>query len=210
IELSEEGKKLIDELDEKLENQDSEKAKATKLEALVGSTSRLKQIAKDIVEHFEARLEKLGGKGMIVSISRSVAIKLYDEIINIRPSWHSDELNSGALKVVMTSSSSDGVAFSKHHTSKTQKQFLANRMRDINDELKLVLVVDMWLTGFDVPSLHTLYIAKAMNGHNLMQAIARVHRVYKDKPSGLVVDYLGIASDLKKALSFYSESGGKG
>ncbi len=210
IELSEEGKKLIDELDEKLENQDNEKAKATKLEALVGSTSRLKQIAKDIVEHFEARLEKLGGKGMIVSISRSVAIKLYDEIIKIRPSWHSDELNSGVIKVVMTSSSSDGVEFSKHHTSKTQKQFLANRMRDINDELKLVIVVDMWLTGFDVPSLHTLYIDKPMKGHNLMQAIARVNRVYKDKPSGLVVDYLGIASDLKKALSFYSESGGKG
>ncbi|MCV3387706.1 type I restriction endonuclease subunit R [Campylobacter sp. IFREMER_LSEM_CL2256] len=210
IELSEEGKRLIDELDERLENQENEKAKATKLEAVVGSTSRLKQIAKDIVEHFEARSSKLGGKGMIVSISRSVAIKLYDEIIKIRPNWHSNELNSGAIKVVMTSSSSDGVEFSKHHTSKTQKQFLANRMRDINDELKLVIVVDMWLTGFDVPSLHTLYIDKPMKGHNLMQAIARVNRVYKDKPSGLVVDYLGIASDLKKALSFYSESGGKG
>ncbi|VEJ05753.1 type I restriction enzyme, R subunit [Campylobacter lari] len=209
IELSEEGKKLIDELDEKLENQENEKAKATKLEAVVGSTSRLQQIAKDIVEHFEARSSKLGGKGMIVSISRSVAIKLYDEIIRIRPNWHSDELNSGAIKVVMTSSSSDGAEFSKHHTSKAQKQFLANRMRDINDELKLVIVVDMWLTGFDAPSLHTLYIDKPMKGHNLMQAIARVNRVYKDKPSGLVVDYLGIASDLKKALSFYSESGGK-
>lgn len=210
IELSEEGKRLVNELDEKLENQDSQKAKATKLEALVGSTSRLKQIAKDIVKHFETRSSKLGGKGMIVSISRSVAIKLYDEIIKIRPSWHSDELSSGAIKVVMTSSSSDGVEFSKHHTSKIQKQFLANRMRNIDDELKLVIVVDMWLTGFDVPSLHTLYIDKPMKGHNLMQAIARVNRVYKDKPSGLVVDYLGIASDLKKALSFYSESGGKG
>ncbi len=210
IELSEEGKRLVNELDEKLENQDSQKAKATKLEALVGSTSRLKQIAKDIVKHFETRSSKLGGKGMIVSISRSVAIKLYDEIIKIRPSWHSDELSSGAIKVVMTSSSSDGVEFSKHHTSKIQKQFLANRMRNIDDELKLVIVVDMWLTGFDVLSLHTLYIDKPMKGHNLMQAIARVNRVYKDKPSGLVVDYLGIASDLKKALSFYSESGGKG
>lgn len=210
IELSEEGKRLVNELDEKLENQDSQKAKATKLEALVGSTSRLKQIAKDIVKHFETRSSKLGGKGMIVSISRSVAIKLYDEIIKIRPSWHSDELSSRAIKVVMTSSSSDGVEFSKHHTSKIQKQFLANRMRNIDDELKLVIVVDMWLTGFDVPSLHTLYIDKPMKGHNLMQAIARVNRVYKDKPSGLVVDYLGIASDLKKALSFYSESGGKG
>ncbi|ECB9609993.1 type I restriction endonuclease subunit R [Campylobacter jejuni] len=210
IELSEEGKRLVNELDEKLENQDSQKAKATKLEALVGSTSRLKQIAKDIVKHFETRSSKLGGKGMIVSISRSVAIKLYDEIIKIRPSWHSDELSSGAIKVVMTSSSSDGVEFSKHHTSKIQKQFLANRMRNIDDELKLVIVVDMWLTGFDMPSLHTLYIDKPMKGHNLMQAIARVNRVYKDKPSGLVVDYLGIASDLKKALSFYSESGGKG
>ena len=150
------------------------------------------------------------GKGMIVAMSRRIAADLYDEIIKIRPNWHSDDLDKGAIKVVMTSVSSDGPKIAKHHTTKQERRILADRMKDPNDELKLVIVRDMWLTGFDVPMLHTLYIDKPMKGHNLMQAIARVNRVYKDKPGGLVVDYLGIAADLKKALAFYSDSGGKG
>jgi len=147
---------------------------------------------------------------MIVTMSRRIAADLYKEIINIKPKWHDDDLKKGVIKVVMTSASSDGPEISKHHTTKDQRRVLADRMKDPEDELKLVIVRDMWLTGFDVPSMHTLYIDKPMKGHNLMQAIARVNRVYKDKPGGLVVDYLGIASDLKKALSFYSDSGGKG
>jgi type I restriction enzyme R subunit len=143
-------------------------------------------------------------------MSRRIAAALYKEIIAIRAEWHSDDLKQGVIKVVMTSKSSDGPEISKRHTTKDQRRALADRMKDPEDELKIVIVRDMWLTGFDVPSLHTLYIYKPMKGHNLMQAIARVNRVYKDKPGGLVVDYLGIASDLKKALSFYSDSGGKG
>ena len=215
INLSDEGKELVKELDNELENDDlSEmqkvKAKWTQLEALIGSKNRVKEVAADIVTHFEARQEVFDGKGMIVAMSRRIAVELYDEIIKLRPKWHSDDLDKGFIKVVMTASSSDGPKLAKHHTSKRQRRDLANRMKDINDELKLVIVRDMWLTGFDAPSLHTLYIDKPMRGHNLMQAIARVNRVYKDKPAGLVVDYLGIASDLKKALSFYSDSGGKG
>ena len=147
---------------------------------------------------------------MIVAMSRRIAVELYDAIVALRPQWHSDDLMKGALKVVMTSASSDGPNIAKHHTSKEQRRVLADRMKDPEDELKLVIVRDMWLTGFDAPCLHTLYIDKPMQGHNLMQAIARVNRVYKDKPGGLVVDYLGIASDLKMALSFYSDSQGKG
>ncbi len=214
IQLSDEGKELVKELDEELgENlDDSQKAKAkwTKLEALIGSQNRIKEVAKDIITHFEARQEVFEGKGMIVSMSRRIAVELYNEIIALRPAWHSDDLDKGMIKVIMTASSSDGPNMAKHHTTKEQRRSLANRMKDINDELKLVIVRDMWLTGFDAPSMHTLYIDKPMRGHNLMQAIARVNRVYKDKPGGLVVDYLGIASDLKKALSFYSDSGGKG
>ncbi|RKX90955.1 MAG: DEAD/DEAH box helicase, partial [Spirochaetes bacterium] len=170
----------------------------------------IKNIAGDIVTHFEARQEVFDGKGMIVSMSRRIAADLYEKIIKIRPQWHSDDLDKGVIKVVMTSSSSDGPKIAKHHTTKQQRKVLADRMKDPEDELKLVIVRDMWLTGFDVPSMYTLYIDKPMKGHNLMQAIARVNRVYKDKPGGLVVDYLGIASDLKKALSFYSDAGGKG
>ena len=147
---------------------------------------------------------------MIVSMSRRIAVDLYNEIVAIKPEWHSDDLHDGVIKVVMTSSASDGEEIAKHHTTKQQRQILANRMKDNDDKLKLVIVRDMWLTGFDAPSMHTLYIDKPMKGHNLMQAIARVNRVYKDKAGGLVVDYLGIASDLKEALSFYSEAGGKG
>ncbi len=215
VNLSDEGKQLVEDLDEELDQEDltnTQKAKAkwTQLEALIGSENRVKNIAKDIVNHFEARQEVFDGKGMIVSMSRRIAADLYDEIIKIRPDWHSDDLDKGVIKVVMTSASSDGPKIAKHHTTKQQRKTLADRMKDTEDELKLVIVRDMWLTGFDVPMLHTLYIDKPMKGHNLMQAIARVNRVYKDKPGGLVVDYLGIASDLKNALSFYSDAGGKG
>ena len=215
VQLSEEGKEMVDELDDKLSQEDltdTQKAKAkwTQLEALIGSENRVKNIAKDIIQHFEARQEVFEGKGMIVSMSRRIAAELYHEIIELKPEWHSDDLDKGVIKVVMTSASSDGPKIAIHHTNKTQRKALADRMKDPDDELKLVIVRDMWLTGFDAPSMHTLYIDKPMKGHNLMQAIARVNRIYKDKPGGLVVDYLGIASDLKKALSFYSDAGGKG
>ncbi len=215
VNLSEEGQDLVDDLDEQIgsdELAETQKAKAkwTQLEALVGSENRIKNIAQDIVQHFEQRQEVFEGKGMIVTMSRRIAANLYDAIIKLRPDWHSDDLNKGIIKVVMTSASSDGPEIARHHTTKKERRILADRMKDPQDELKLVIVCDMWLTGFDAPSMHTLYIDKPMKGHNLMQAIARVNRVYKDKPGGLVVDYLGIASDLKKALSFYSDSGGKG
>ncbi|GBL44691.1 type I restriction-modification system, restriction subunit R [Sulfuriferula multivorans] len=213
--LSDEGKKLIEELDEDLDQEDltdTQKAKAkwTKMEALIGSEQRIRNIAKDIVAHFEARQEVFAGKGMVVSMSRRIAAALYKEIIALKPEWHSDDLNKGAIKVVMTAASSDGPLLAKHHTTKEQRKQLAERMKNDDDPLKLVIVRDMWLTGFDAPSMHTLYIDKPMKGHNLMQAIARVNRVHKDKPGGLVVDYLGIAADLKEALSFYSDAGGKG
>lgn len=215
VSLSDEGKKLIAELDKELDQEDltdTQKAKAkwTQIEALIGSHQRIQNIAKDIVSHFEARQEVFAGKGMIVSMSRRIAVDLYDEIIKLKPEWHSDDLNKGAIKVIMTASSSDGPKMAQHHTTKKHRKALAERMKDNDDELKLVIVRDMWLTGFDAPSMHTLYIDKPMKGHNLMQAIARVNRVYLDKPGGLVVDYLGIASDLKEALSFYSDAGGKG
>ena len=215
IALSDEGKKLVQELDEELLQDDmpeAQKAKAkwTQLEALVGSQERLTQIANDMVSHFEARQEVFEGKGLIVTMSRRIAAALYDEIIHIRPAWHSADLKKGAIKVVMTSASSDGPEIAKHYTNKEDRRLLAERMKDPQDELKLVIVRDMWLTGFDVPCLHTMYIDKPMKGHTLMQAIARVNRVYKDKPGGLIVDYLGIAADLKEALSFYADNGGKG
>lgn len=215
INLSDEGKELVKELDddlsyEEIDQTQKAKSKWTKLEALIGSKNRIKEVAADIVAHYESRQEVFDGKGMIVSMSRRIAVELYNEIISLRPAWHSDDLDKGVIKVIMTASSSDGPQMAKHHTNKQQRRDLANRMKDVKDELKLVIVRDMWLTGFDVPAMHTLYIDKPMKGHNLMQAIARVNRVYKDKPGGLVVDYLGIASDLKKALSFYSDSGGKG
>ncbi|SFB76547.1 type I restriction enzyme, R subunit [Flexibacter flexilis DSM 6793] len=215
VNLSEEGKRLAEELDEELAQEDltdTQKAKAkwTQLEALVGSENRVAAIAKDIVTHFGQRQEVFEGKGMIVSMSRRIAADLYQAIINLKPEWHSEDLTKGVIKVVMTSVSSDGPTISKHHTTKEQRRILAERMKNPDDELQLVIVRDMWLTGFDAPSMHTLYIDKPMKGHNLMQAIARVNRVYKDKPGGLVVDYLGIAADLKKALAFYSDAGGKG
>ena len=215
VNLSEEGKKLVEELDDELDGEElteTQKAKAkwTQLEALIGSENRIKNVANDIIQHFGQRQEVFEGKGMIVAMSRRIAADLYEEIIKLKPEWHSDDLDKGVIKVVMTSASSDGPKIAKHHTTKQQRRTLGDRMKDPDDELKLVIVRDMWLTGFDAPSMHTLYIDKPMKGHNLMQAIARVNRVYKDKPGGLVVDYLGIASDLKKALSFYSDAGGKG
>ncbi|SEF46667.1 type I restriction endonuclease subunit R [Nitrosomonas ureae] len=215
IALSEEGRKLIKELDDELDQDeltDTQKAKAkwTQMEALIGSERRIQNIAQDLVSHFESRQEVFAGKGMIVCMSRRIAADLYAEIVKLRPDWHADGLNKGVIKVVMTAASSDGPIMAQHHTTKQQCKLLAERMKDNSDELKLVIVRDMWLTGFDAPSMHTLYIDKPMKGHNLMQAIARVNRVYGDKPGGLVVDYLGIASDLKEALSFYSDAGGKG
>jgi type I restriction enzyme R subunit len=215
VQLSDEGKKLVAELDEELDQDElteTQKAKAkwTQIEALIGSEKRIQNIAQDMVRHFEQRQEVFAGKAMIVSMSRRIAADLYEAIIKLKPEWHSEDLNKGAIKVVMTAASSDGPKLAKHHTSKLQRKALAERMKDPDDQLKIVIVRDMWLTGFDAPSMHTLYIDKPMKGHNLMQAIARVNRVYKDKPGGLVVDYLGIASDLKAALSFYSDAGGKG
>lgn len=215
VALNEEGRKLIKELDDELDQDeltDTQKAKAkwTQMEALIGSEQRIQNIAQDIIRHFEARQEVFVGKGMIVCMSRRIAADLYSEIVKLRPQWHADDLNRGMIKVVMTAASSDGPIMAKHHTTKQQRKALAERMKDDSDELKLVIVRDMWLTGFDAPGMHTLYIDKPMKGHNLMQAIARVNRVHGDKPGGLVVDYLGIASDLKEALSFYSDAGGKG
>ncbi|MEN8219940.1 MAG: type I restriction endonuclease subunit R, partial [Pseudomonadota bacterium] len=215
INLSEQGKKLVKELDDDLAKEDlsdTQKAKVkwTQLEALIGSDARLKNIAQDIVTHFEQRQTVFEGKAMIVAMSRQIAVNLYHEMIKLKPEWHSDKPDKGVLKVVMTTASSDGPEMVKHHTTKAQRRALAERLKNPDDELKLVIVRDMWLTGFDAPCLHTLYIDKPMQGHNLMQAIARVNRIYKDKPGGLIVDYLGIAADLKKALSFYTDSGGKG
>ncbi len=215
INLSEKGKELIKNLDRDLANEDlsnTQKAKAkwSQLEAIVGSKARLKKVAEDLIFHYETRQENFEGKAMFVSMSRRIAVDLYSEIIKLRPQWHNKDLDKGTIKVIMTAASSDGPEMMKHHTTKQERRTLGDRMKDPNDSLKIVIVRDMWLTGFDAPSMHTLYIDKPMKGHNLMQAIARVNRVYKDKPGGLVVDYLGIASDLKKALSFYSDSGGKG
>jgi type I restriction enzyme, R subunit len=216
VNLDEEGRRIIAEFDRDLE-QDEEvtdkqraKSKWTKLEAIVGHHERVKNLAKDIITHFEKRQEVFSGKGMIVAMSRRIAAELYKEMIALRPEWHSDDLTKGAIKVVMTTSSSDGPEISRHHTTKQQRRDLADRMKNPDDELKLVIVRDMWLTGFDAPCLNTMYVDKPMRGHNLMQAIARVNRVFKDKPGGLIVDYLGIGTDLKKALSFYGEAGGKG
>ena len=216
VNLDEEGRRLIEEFDKELEEDeeitDKQRAMAkwAKLEAIVGNQKRIKNLAKDIVTHFEQRQAVFDGKGMIVAMSRRIAVDLYNEIIKLRPEWHNDDLTKGVIKVIMTESSADGPVMQKQHTTKTQRKALSDRMKDPADPLKLVIVRDMWLTGFDAPCLHTLYVDKPMRGHNLMQAIARVNRVFKDKPGGLVVDYLGIATDLKKALAFYADSGGKG
>lgn len=190
---------------EEVEKKEKLKSKWARLEAMIGSEKRIKLIAKDLVEHFETRLDAIEGKGMFVSMSRRIAVELCDEIIKLRPDWYSDDISKGFIKVVMTGAASDPENYQKHIYSKSEREFLAKRMKDPKDELKFVIVRDMWLTGFDAPSLHTMYIDKPMRGHGLMQAIARVNRVYKDKQGGLVVDYLGIAPSLKEALSYYAD-----
>lgn len=215
VNLDEEGKKLIAELDRDLENEDlaitqQAKAKWTKLEAIVGSKARLENVAADILNHFDARQTVFKGKAMIVTMSRRIAVELYDNIIKLRPDYHSRDLTKGRIKVVMTAASDDGPKMARRHTTKEQKRTISDRLKNPEDSLQMVIVVDMWLTGFDVPCLHTMYIDKPMRGHNLMQAIARVNRVHLDKPGGFIVDYLGIAADLKRALVFYADSGGNG
>ncbi|WP_396197128.1 type I restriction endonuclease subunit R [Flavobacterium sp.] len=216
INLKEEEKPRVDaEFEELTENEElSDKqslmSKWGRLEAIVGNEQRLELIANDIVKHFESRNEVLDGKAMIVCMSRRICVDLYAQIIKIRPDWHSDDDADGTIKVVMTGSSSDPLSFQPHVRNKAKRKALGERLKDPKDKLKIAIVRDMWLTGFDAPSMHTLYIDKPMQGHNLMQAIARVNRVYKDKEGGLVVDYIGIANDLKRALALYTDSGGKG
>lgn len=198
---------ISDATEEQLENA---KQKVATIDAVVGHPDRLKDIAKDIVTHFEKRQELFEGKAMIVCMTRTICAKLYQEIIALKPEWHNEDKDKGKIKVIMTSSSDDISLLLPHKTTKKQRKDLATRMKDPNDELKLVIVRDMWLTGFDAPSLNTMYIDKKMQGANLMQAIARVNRVYKDKPGGLIVDYIGIGQDLRNAMAIYLQSGGEG
>ncbi len=195
---------------EEVERKEKLKSRWAQLEAVVGSERRLKLVAQDIVDHFEQRLETLDGKAMVVAMSRRICVELYKEIVKLRPAWHDDDDARGAIKIVMTGSASDPLDWQPHIRNKPRREALANRFRNAKDDLKLVLVRDMWLTGFDAPCMHTMYIDKPMRGHGLMQAIARVNRVFKDKPGGLVVDYLGLAPELKAALATYTESGGTG
>ncbi|HPN14580.1 MAG TPA: type I restriction endonuclease subunit R [bacterium] len=212
IQLKESEKPKIDpEFEELTEGEETSKkeqlkSKWARLEAMVGSEKRIRLIAKDVVDHFENRLAAMDGKGMFVAMSRRIAVELYEEIIKLRSQWHSDDINKGFIKVVMTAAASDPASFQRHSHTKEERERLANRMKDPKDELKFVIVRDMWLTGFDAPSMHTMYVDKPMQGHGLMQAIARVNRVYKDKQGGLIVDYLGIAPSLKEALSHYADS----
>ena len=195
---------------EEVEKKEKLKSKWARLEAIVGSEKRIKIIAQDIVDHFEKRLEVLDGKGMIVCMSRRICIDLHNEIVKLRPKWYDRDDDKGIIKVIMTGSASDDLSWQEHIRTKPRRRALGDRMKDPDDPLKIAIVRDMWLTGFDAPSLHTMYVDKPMRSHGLMQAIARVNRVFKDKPGGLVVDYLGIADELKKALSEYTESGGRG
>ncbi len=195
---------------EEIERKEKLKTKWAQLEAIVGSPRRLELLAQDIVNHFEQRLETLDGKGMIVCMSRRIAVELYREIVRLRPEWEEPDDERGQIKIVMTGSAADPADWQPHIRDKRRREALANRFRDPSDPFKLVIVRDMWLTGFDAPSLHTLYLDKPMRAHGLMQAIARVNRVFRDKPGGLVVDYLGLAHELKAALAAYTESGGHG
>ncbi|TSE28508.1 type I restriction endonuclease subunit R [Tepidimonas taiwanensis] len=210
LELDEAEKPKIDaEIEEILEDEEESareraKQKWATVEALVGADKRLKRVAADIVQHFEDRVAALDGKAMVVCMSRRICVKLYDEIVQLRPAWHSDDDNAGVLKIVMTGSASDPPEWQRHIGNKARRDLLAKRARDPNDPLKLVIVRDMWLTGFDAPCMHTMYVDKPMRGHGLMQAIARVNRVFRDKPAGLIVDYIGIAQNLKNALAQYS------
>jgi type I restriction enzyme R subunit len=195
---------------EEVERKEKLKSKWAQLEAVVGAEKRLKLVAADIVDHFDKRLEAMDGKAMIVCMSRRIAVELYKELVRLRPRWHEDADDRGALKIVMTGSASDPLDWQPHIRNKGRREALANRFRNPNDPFRLVIVRDMWLTGFDAPSLHTMYLDKPMRAHGLMQAIARVNRVFRDKPGGLVVDYLGLAHELKAALATYTESGGTG
>lgn len=195
---------------EEVEAKEKLKTKWAQLEAIVGSEERLKLIASDLIAHFERRLEALEGKAMVVAMSRRICVELYGQIVALRPDWHSDDDDKGLIKVVMTGSASDPAEWQGHIRNKARRETLAKRFRNPDDPFGIVIVRDMWLTGFDAPSLHTMYVDKPMRGHGLMQAIARVNRVFKDKPGGLVVDYLGLAPELKEALAAYTESGGTG
>jgi type I restriction enzyme R subunit len=195
---------------EEVERKEKLKSRWAQLEAVVGSENRIKLIARDMVDHFESRLAAMDGKAMFVCMSRRICVELYREIASLRPAWHHEDDDQGALKVVMTGSASDPLDWQFHVRNKPRREALAQRFRDPKDPFKIVIVRDMWLTGFDAPSLHTMYVDKPMRGHGLMQAIARVNRVFKDKPGGLVVDYLGLADELKAALAIYTESGGTG
>jgi len=216
IELNEEEKPHIDpEFEEITEGEEEEekhklKTKWAALEAMVGTEKRIGLVAKDLVEHFEKRAEAMQGKGMVVCMSRRICVEMYNAIIKLRPDWHNEDDAKGAVKIVMSGSASDDLSWQTHIRTKAAREAIAKRYKDASDPLKLVIVRDMWLTGFDCPSMHTMYLDKPMTGHNLMQAIARVNRVFKDKPGGLVVDYLGIADALKRALHTYTASGGEG
>ena len=206
---------IDDEVEELTESEDTSEAqkkrsKWSSLESLVGVQSRLAQVADDFIKHFEARLEAMDGKAMIVCMSRRICVDLYNEIIKIRPEWHSEQDNEGAVKVIMTGSASDPEPWQQHIRNKARREEIADIVKDPSSSIKIVIVRDMWLTGFDAPSMHTMYVDKPMHGHGLMQAIARVNRVFKDKPGGLVVDYIGIAEALKKTMNTYTESGGSG
>ena len=196
--------------DEESEGREKLKTKWAQLEALVGAEKRLALIAQDLVNHFEKRQEALLGKGMIVCMSRRICVDLYDAIIKLRPDWHHPDDNAGLIKVVMTGSAADGPEWQQHIRNKPRRDELAKRFKKPDDPFQIVIVRDMWLTGFDAPSLHTMYVDKPMRGHGLMQAIARVNRVFKDKPGGLIVDYLGLADELREALHIYTQSGGTG
>ena len=195
---------------EEVERKEKLKTKWAQLEAIVGSENRVKIIARDLVAHFEERLAAMDGKAMIVCMSRRICVDLYRELVALRPEWHDEDDDKGALKVVMTGSAADPAEWQPHIRNKSRREALANRFRDASDPFSIVIVRDMWLTGFNAPSLHTMYVDKPMRGHGLMQAIARVNRVFKDKPGGRVVDYLGLADELKQALATYTESGGTG
>jgi len=216
LDLPEEEKPKVDEEfeevteGEEVERKERLKTKWARLEAVVGAEKRLRLIAQDIVDHFEKRLEALDGKAMVVCMSRRICVELYNEIVRLRPEWHHEDDDKGVIKVVMTGSASDPPEWQPHIRNKDRREFLAKRFRDPNDPFKIVIVRDMWLTGFDCPSLHTMYVDKPMRAHGLMQAIARVNRAFRDKPGGLVVDYLGLAHELKQALATYTESGGRG
>ncbi len=208
--IDEEVEEILD--SETADEREKEKAKSqwSALEAIVGTDARLKEVAEDLIHHYETRRQTQPGKAMIVAMSREICVRLYNQIVAFRPEWHSDEHLSGEIKVIMTASASDKAELQPHHTNRTQKKDLEKRFKDPLDPLKIVIVRDMWLTGFDAPCLATMYVDKPMQGANLAQAIARVNRVFKDKPGGLVVDYIGIAPQLKEALATYSAAKGKG